>query len=400
MYQAAGVNGMVGGFGGGTLGITAAMNPGSGGGSSQSAETHSTDNKVSLPLFTTPPSIFFTNLTLGAGQEKTYQFQIKLPNSLPPSYRGRTIRFLYHLNVGIQLGDSMRPLYIARAPFRVFNRVLVDGACPTYDLLTPIAINEDLAIICDKDNKVAAKQSLGSPATSQSKGGRNRFLRSVFEAAKQEHNLRNGRQRVLSEVYSEDDGDGSSARNAMFRYQAARALNFNLSMNDNRVAKLSLAKTTLRLGDTLRGVLDFTNASLSCYHVSISLETMEVLAPGYARGNPDHIKRLSRRRHAEWHAYCHQLSRLGFSLGIPPELSPGFETNALSLVWSLHVELIVGKSTAVPLQHIVKQEGSRIFEAMTELSADTLNCSVPLQIYPCQPGAVHGYRTQQTFVVV
>lgn len=71
----------------------------------------------------------------------------------------------------------------------------------------------------------------------------------------------------------------------------------------------------------------------------------------------------------------------------------------VSLIWSLRVELIVGKSTAVPLQHIVKQEGSRIYEAVAELNADTLNCSVPLQIYPCQPGSVHGYRTQQTFVV-
>ncbi|RKP28060.1 reduced growth phenotype protein 1 [Syncephalis pseudoplumigaleata] len=99
-------------------------------------------------------------------------------------------------------------------------------------------------------------------------------------------------------------------------------------MNDQRVATLILAKTSLRLGDTLRGVLDFGHAALACYHVSISLETMETLAPGYARGNADQVRRLSRRSHAEWHSYCHQLSRQGFSLAIPPEQSPGFETNA------------------------------------------------------------------------
>ncbi|RKP22562.1 Rgp1-domain-containing protein [Syncephalis pseudoplumigaleata] len=78
MYQAIGVNGMVGGFGGGTLGITSpAM------GSRQSSDGRATDNKVKLPLFTTPPSIFFTDLTLHAGQEKTYQFELKLPSALP-----------------------------------------------------------------------------------------------------------------------------------------------------------------------------------------------------------------------------------------------------------------------------------------------------------------------------
>ncbi|RKP06087.1 hypothetical protein THASP1DRAFT_18926 [Thamnocephalis sphaerospora] len=51
MYQAAGVGGMIGGFGGGTLGITPAM--------------------TSLPLFTTPPSIVFCDLTLQSGQSKT-----------------------------------------------------------------------------------------------------------------------------------------------------------------------------------------------------------------------------------------------------------------------------------------------------------------------------------------
>src|SRR5689334_5887268 len=91
--------------------------------------------------------------------------------------------------------------------------------------------------------------------------------------------------------------------------------------------------------------------------VSISLETVEMVASGFARGNPDRIKRLSRRRHAEWHAYCHQLSRLGFTLGIPPELSPGFETNACkwpraALVHKLTMRAAASESGVVAARRI------------------------------------------------
>ncbi|RKP06086.1 reduced growth phenotype protein 1, partial [Thamnocephalis sphaerospora] len=102
---------------------------------------------------------------------------------------------------------------------------------------------------------------------------------------------------------------------------------FNLSLNGQRVALLRLAKTTFRLGDTVRGMLDFANAALSCYHVSIGLETVETIVPGHARGNAHNVERITRRRHTEWHAHCHSLSKLGFALVVPPELSPDFETS-------------------------------------------------------------------------
>jgi hypothetical protein len=51
------------------------------------------------------------------------QFQLKLPDTLPPTHRGKAIRFFYRLVIGVQHGDPHRPSHIIHVPFRVFNRV-------------------------------------------------------------------------------------------------------------------------------------------------------------------------------------------------------------------------------------------------------------------------------------
>jgi len=54
---------------------------------------------------------------------ETVTFEIKLPNTLPPTHRGKVIRISYQLILGIQRDDPSKSAEIFQLPFRVYNRV-------------------------------------------------------------------------------------------------------------------------------------------------------------------------------------------------------------------------------------------------------------------------------------
>ena len=137
MYQSPGSSGGFGG--GGMLGPTSPAKSGS---------------KNALPLFNTPPSILFIDQSLSPGESKTYMYEILLPAVLPPSHRGKVIRFQYKLIVGLQKSSRKKMTQVVTIPFRFFNRTNVDGSRPIYDQFNPIINIRDLARVSalDKTN--------------------------------------------------------------------------------------------------------------------------------------------------------------------------------------------------------------------------------------------------------
>lgn len=81
-------------------------------------------NEISpLPLYSTPPSILFCDEQLAVDETKSYLYEIMLPFALPPTHRGRVIRFFYKLMIGVQLGTGpSSQTQIISIPFRIFNR--------------------------------------------------------------------------------------------------------------------------------------------------------------------------------------------------------------------------------------------------------------------------------------
>jgi hypothetical protein len=73
-------------------------------------------------------------------------YQIELPEDLPPSYRGKTIRFAYHLVIGVQRGSVHTPAKNVQLPFRLYNTISEQGVRPTYDLMSPVILHRDTAI--------------------------------------------------------------------------------------------------------------------------------------------------------------------------------------------------------------------------------------------------------------
>ncbi|KAI7899649.1 reduced growth phenotype protein 1 [Cokeromyces recurvatus] len=101
---------------------------------------------------------------------------------------------------------------------------------------------------------------------------------------------------------------------------------YDICKNNQRVAKLHLIKTAYRLGEPVIGILDFNEANLLTYKISIFLESSENVESTIALRNPHYISRVSRKTHSDFHSICFDNKRLSFSLPIPATASPEFQT--------------------------------------------------------------------------
>ena len=64
-------------------------------------------------------------------------YTVTLPPNLPPTYRGRSLRFSYHLSVGAcraTAGSPNSQSRVMKVPIRIYNHV--SGACfPSFTLM-------------------------------------------------------------------------------------------------------------------------------------------------------------------------------------------------------------------------------------------------------------------------
>ena len=70
-------------------------------------------------IITSSPKLLFCELILEEGQSKSFSYADKLPLDIPPSYRGKSIKFNYNLLVGTQLLNAS--VQVMKVPFRVLN---------------------------------------------------------------------------------------------------------------------------------------------------------------------------------------------------------------------------------------------------------------------------------------
>ncbi|KAF7785199.1 hypothetical protein Agabi119p4_1364 [Agaricus bisporus var. burnettii] len=116
------------------------------------------DPELALPTFEAQPTMLAVDLRLAPGESKTYTYSIKLPEILPPTYKGRTLSFSYELVVGTCRASSTLPTATSRnltggdngngsvsrvmkVPIRVYNHVSVDCPMRVYDVLWPVMHN-------------------------------------------------------------------------------------------------------------------------------------------------------------------------------------------------------------------------------------------------------------------
>lgn len=121
------------------------------------------DADAPLPTFEVQPAMLAVDLLLAPGESRSYTYTVNLPDNLPPTFRGKAMRFSYELVVGLcragQPGSlaphatpsehssgSANVSKVMKVPIRMYNNVVVDHPPKPYNLLWPVDKRMDLAM--------------------------------------------------------------------------------------------------------------------------------------------------------------------------------------------------------------------------------------------------------------
>lgn len=162
---------------------------------------------------------------------------------------------------------------------------------------------------------------------------------------------------------------------------------FQIQRSGEKVAVIMLARPAYRLGETITAVVDFREASVSCYSLHVSLETSEVVDPSIALRSNSSIHRATRRVHSTSFEDTLFTQRATFSAMIPTNFAPEFITSGIEYQWQLRFEFLTGTTADDNadneglLEEISNDERATIRAAVQRLSCESFDVSVPVRVY-------------------
>ncbi|GAA5941573.1 Rgp1p [Sporobolomyces koalae] len=344
----------------------------------------------SVPIFSCPPSILGVDLVLEPGESKCFSFSIRLPADLPPSFRGKAIKFNYQLIVGsnrVSIGNQSGNLTsrkgsvsrVMRVPLRIYNHVGVTGARPFYDLTNPVIYQRDEATVTAIEDETklppARRKAVASdvgraefesfaanllssiaispelshrpfPQLSASIGGGNRgpgSMKSIMDVKPEMRpEMSSHRGGGGPEAFGIDLDEANGCKTAVeIVSRNAQKVSYDINKDGYLVAQLTLVKSAYRLGETVNGSVVINSGEGRVLRVSARLETHELVETSISTKPAPQTRQATRRLHSEHHDMTLDSARLGFALAIPSGATPDFGTSGVKLQWSVRLSFLV-----------------------------------------------------------
>jgi RAB6A-GEF complex partner protein 2 len=265
------------------------------------AEMRDRASSKAIPVLSTPPSILFIDIRLAPGEARAFTYSFKLPRELPPSHRGRALRISYSLLITTQRpGQSGQQLSTAEIPFRLFSTVdgmgyfgdtnVEYGHQPRYNLKSPVILLRDQArtsSVTDTREPSPEKSTVPRPRTGRRsstysdkpiESSQEEFMKFVDKLLSSlgrvpmsatESSLHLDVPRTPSPTPTRERTSKLTCREAIdvLLKKRSKVGVFEIGKNGVTVAKLTLPRTTYKLGETVEGVLDFSGGPIKCYQV-------------------------------------------------------------------------------------------------------------------------------------
>jgi len=269
-------------------------------------------------VLNTKPKILCCDLRLSPGESKTYIYRETIPSDAPPSYRGQAVKYSYKITIGTQRVNTV--IKLLRVPFRVLS---------LSELPEITACNDSVDL--SPNNPFMETQHRDTPL--------------------------------------------DIALQTLQNLTARRSPNFyNVTNGRGRVVRFCLFKNSYKLGEDIVGTFDFSNATVSCVQVSVSLQSEEHVSEEYKRGKTATPTLISYNKH---HEMCLGLKYSHLVLPIPLHVTPDFTTDLVTLKWRLHFEFVTTpKLMDMPNENTISWHGP------STLDVETMIWDLPLHIHP------------------
>ncbi|KAI0367489.1 Rgp1-domain-containing protein [Pilatotrama ljubarskyi] len=318
-------------------------------------EEDEVDPDMPLPMLEVQPSMLAVDLSLGPGESRMYTYTVVLPENLPPTFRGRALKFSYQFILGVcRAGSATSPgsgpssnSRVMKVPIRVYNNVSVSRAPRPYDMLWPVisqrgplppgTVTEgSKAAQKHADPRSAPRPGASRPGSYEDLQKYARNLLASFPDPKATgvriklpiEVIQSSRSAGLDRDLEDELDSPTACRQAVeILTRNPKKASYDVTKDGIKVAVLTFPKSAYRLGETILGVVE-TNDRASPARVlklSAMLEAHESLPSNIA--SPTSSRHL-RRVHAEHHScFMPATLRTTFSLDIPPDASPAFQAS-------------------------------------------------------------------------
>jgi hypothetical protein len=357
-----------------------------------------------IPLLSTPQSLLFVDLQLEPGGEKSFSFKYTLPQGLPSSHRGKALKVVYNLVIGIQgaPGDKeMQAVRQVNVPFRVFSGVNRDGEVFGHDLMQPYVVLRDLAETAVIDSTPQDKVQNTAPTAAIAESSAQDFLTFVDTLLDKNRRRQSSSGTLDAASILSKSTDLQHAKHAinraiLFSNQVSadddRSPNrFDIARNAKHIAVIILNRASHRLGETIAATVDFSDAQLQCFSIHATLETTEKINPALALRSTTSISRVTRKVYASHSENALFAKRIVFSPFIPVNATPTLLTSGVNLNWSLRFEFATVIQTShhdsehigAPglLEEIVRDVRGVIQAAAEYADCETFEVTIPITVY-------------------
>lgn len=137
-----------------------------------------------------------------------------------------------------------------------------------------------------------------------------------------------------------------------------------------------LPRVGFRLGEVITVILNFSKSTIPCYHISIFLESFEVVDSLFAIRSKETLKTHTRILHSEFHQQTLNSLRTTAILQIPIRATPEFTTTVCNLHWQLRFEFITGIDSQT--SDMAANDGDY---PTTKVDVEPFDCTIPLKVY-------------------
>ena len=297
-------------------------------------------------IMASSPKLLFCEMTLREGEVRTFTYAEPLPYDIPPSYRGKNIKFNYNLLIGAQLLNSS--VEVLKVPFRV--------------LTSPLIVSDPLAVNGRLDHN-----PLSIP---------NPFLKE-----------------------STPDEEVESALHAGFLAVKQPAM-YNIAIPSGHIAKLSMPRKNFQMGEEIVASLLFLpDSEVRCVQYSINLVCEEEICVGNSKSDRK-VTKSSLNKVSKAQDFTLGFEECSLRIGIPLHATPSFSAALCSLSWRLQFEFVIvsNKDFKPPTAEGDQGLDSDFCEwnAPQRLNVQTLEWALPIQIFPADPAHVEWLRCTKT----
>jgi hypothetical protein len=158
-----------------------------------------------------------------------------LPPNMPPSHFGKICKIDYKLIIGVQRPYS-EITQIVSIPFRYFSQPSADGVMPFYEILKPVILIKDLAVISDGDTPPSPLSSIKVLIIAIVKDPELDFINNTLD-------------------------------NINLKLQKSKKVVYDICKDNEHICQISLPRNSYKLGEIITITLNFSKSLIACHNV-------------------------------------------------------------------------------------------------------------------------------------